>query len=218
MNYHKLILALVLCGSFTSSLFSTTERGNRLLGEAGGAQGVVGVAGPSGAPGIAGAAGAAGIQGIPGIPGAPGILDFSDFFALMPGDNSATIAGGAPILFPQNGPTSGVITRQGGASFTTFILPTIGTYLVQFQASIAEGVPMMAAQLALSINGVVDPTTVVGRSTGTDQVIGKSLVTTSVPNTTIEVINANTTPALTLTPIAGGTQAVSAHLLIIRIQ
>ena len=197
MNYHKLILALVLCGSFTSSLFSTTERGNRLLGEAGGAHGVAGVAGPSGAPGIAGAAGAPGIQGIPGIPG-PGILDFSDFFALMPGDNTMTIAGSAPILFPQNGPTSGVITRQGGVSFTTFILPTVGTYLVQFQASIDEGIPGgTAAQLALKINGAVDLTTVVGRSTGTDQIIGKSLVTTTAPNTTIEVINANATPALT---------------------
>jgi|SRR5579872_7380545 hypothetical protein len=212
MNYYKLILALVLCSSLTSSLFSDTARGNRLLGEAGGVQGIAGVAGPSGAPGIAGAAGAAGIQGIPGIPGAPGILDFSDFFALMPGDNSATIAGGAPILFPQSGPTSGAITRQGGASFTTFILPTIGTYLVQFQASITE-----PGQLALSINGVVDPNTVVGRSTGTDQIIGKSLVTTSVPNTTLQVIN-DTAISLTLTPIAGGTHSVSAHVLIIRIQ
>src|SRR5476651_1318236 len=104
MNYQKLILALVLCGSLTSTLFSNTERGNRLLGEAGGAQGIAGVAGPAGAPGLAGAGGAAGIQGIPGIPGSPGILDFSDFFALMPGDNPATIAGGAPILFPQSGP------------------------------------------------------------------------------------------------------------------
>ena len=76
----------------------------------------------------------------------------------------------------------------------------------------------MAAQLALSIGGVVDPNTVVGRSTGTDQIIGKSLVTTSSPNTTLEVVNNGTTPALTLTPIAGGTHNVSAHLLIIRIQ
>jgi len=212
MNYRKLILALVICGSLTSSLFSNTARGNRLLGEAGGAQGIAGVAGPAGAPGIAGAAGAAGIQGIPGIPGAPGILDFSDFYALMPGDNPATIAGGSPILFPQNGPTSGAITRQGGASFTTFILPSIGTYLVQFQASIGE-----SGQLALRINGVVDTNTVVGRSTGTDQIVGKSLVTTSVPNTTIEVVNDGAV-ALTMTPIAGGTHSVSAHLLIIRIQ
>jgi hypothetical protein len=218
MFFRQFILALALCGSLASPLIATTERGDRLIIEAGGVQGIAGVAGPAGAPGLAGAAGAAGIAGIPGVPGAPGILDFSDFFALMPGDNTATIAVGAPIQFPQNGPTSGTITRQGGASFTTFILPTIGTYLVQFQASIAEGTMGMAAQLALSINGVVDPNTVVGRSTGTDQVIGKSLVTTSVPNTTIEVINDGSTTALTLTPIAGGTHSVSTHVLIIRIQ
>jgi len=206
----KFILVLGLGSSLI--LFASTERGDRLLAEAGGAQGIAGIAGPAGAPGIAGAAGAAGIQGISGIPGAPGILDFSDFFALMPGDNPATIAGGAPILFPQSGPTTGTITRQGGVSSSVFILPTIGTYLVQFQASIDE-----AGQLALKINGVVDPNTVVGRSTGTDQFIGKSLVTTTSPNTTIAVINDGAV-ALTLTPIAGGTHPVSAHLTIIRIQ
>ena len=212
MNFRKFISVLALVSSVTFSVFAGTERGDRLLGEAGGAQGVAGVAGPTGAPGVAGAAGAAGIQGIPGIPGAPGILDFSDFYALMPGDNPATIAGGAAILFPQNGPTTNTITRQGGASFSVFILPAIGTYLVQFQASINE-----SGQLALRINGVVDPNTVVGRSTGTDQFIGKSLVTTSIPNTTIEVVN-DGAAALTMTPIAGGTMSVSAHMLIIRIQ
>lgn len=212
MNFRKSIIVVTLCCCSILPLFSSTERGNHLLGEAGGAQGIPGVAGPAGAPGIAGAAGAAGIQGIPGIPGAPGILDFSDFYALMPGDNSTTIGGGGPILFPQNGPTTGAITRQGGASFTTFILPTIGTYLVQFQASIDE-----SGQLALSINGVVDSTTVVGRSTGTDQFIGQFIVTTTSPNTTLQVVNDGAS-ALTMTPIAGGTHSVSAHVLIIRIR
>lgn len=212
MGFRRIVSVVMVCSGLVSPLFSGTERGDRLLAEAGGAQGIAGVAGPAGAPGLAGAAGAAGIQGIPGIPGTPGLLDFADFYALMPSDNPATIAGGAPILFPQSGPTTGTITRQGGSSFTTFILPSIGTYLVQFQASIDE-----SGQLALSINGVVDPTTVVGRSTGTDQFIGKSLVTTSSPNTTLEVVNDGTV-ALTMTPIAGGTHSVSAHVLIIRIQ
>jgi len=214
MDFRKLISTLAFCSILTSPLFAGTERGNRLLGEAGGAQGIAGVAGPSGAPGLAGAAGAAGIQGIAGIPGAPGILTFSDFFALMPGDNSATIGVGQAIQFPQNGPTTGSITRTGPS---TFNLPTIGTYLVQFQASIGEGGPA-SAQLALRINGTIDLTTVVGRSTGTDQIVGQSLVTTSTPNTIIEVVNNGTVTALTLTPIAGGTHSVSAHLVIIRIR
>jgi hypothetical protein len=213
MNFRRFILPLVICSSFTSALFASTERGDRLLAEAGGAQGIAGVAGPAGAPGLAGAAGAQGIQGVPGIPGAPGLLDFSDFFALMPGDNAATIGNGQPILFPQNGPTNGTIIRQGGSSFTTFILPAIGTYLVQFQASIAE-----PGELALMINGVIDSNTAVGRATGTDQIIGQSLITTTVPNTTLQVVNDGSPANLTLTPIAGGTQSVSAHVLIIRIR
>lgn len=209
MEFRKFILPLVICGSLTLPLFSGTERGGRLLGEAGGAQGIAGVAGPAGAPGLAGAAGFAGIQGIPGIPGAPGILDFSDFYALMPGDNSATVAINSPILFPQNGSTNASITRLGPSSFN---LPTIGTYLVQFQVSIDE-----STQLALRINGTVDLNTVVGRSTGTDQVVGKSFVTTSAPNTTLEVVNVGNS-SITITPIAGGTHSVSAHVLIIRVR
>lgn len=208
-----MILAFALGSTLTSPLVAGTERGKRLLGEGGGAQGIAGIAGPAGAPGLAGVAGIQGIQGIPGIPGAPGLLDFSDFFMVKPPDNAATIAGGAPFLFQRDGATNGSITRLGGVSFSTFILPSIGTYLVQFQASIDE-----SAQLALRINGVVDTTTVVGRSTGTDQVIGKSLVTTTVPNTTLEVVNHGAV-ALTLTPPDGAmTHPFSAHLLIIRVQ
>src|SRR5580692_13137304 len=135
MILRKLIVVLAFGFSLTSALYAGTDRGDRLISEAGGAAGVPGVAGPAGAPGIAGAAGSQGIPGIPGIPGAPGILDFSDFFALMPGDNAATVGAGTPVLFPQDGSTSGVITRLNSSSF---LLPTIGTYLVQFQVSVTE--------------------------------------------------------------------------------
>ena len=117
MILRTLTVLLLLSCSLTSPICAGTERGDSLFQESGGAVGIAGIAGPDGAPGIAGAAGAAGIQGIPGIPGAPGLLDFSDFYALMPGDNAATIAGGAAILFPQNGPTTGSIVRQGGCKF-----------------------------------------------------------------------------------------------------
>jgi hypothetical protein len=211
MVFRKCILVLSLGTLLTSQSFASTERGNRLLGEAGGAQGIAGAAGPAGAPGLAGAAGAQGIAGIPGIPGAPGVLSFSDFYTLA--GAITPIAIDSPILFPFSGPTTGVITRQGGVSQSVFILPTIGTYLVQFQGSFND-----AGELALRINGLADNNTVVGRATGTDQIIGKSLVTTTSPNTTLEVINHSSPAALTLTPIAGGTAQVSAHLTIIRIQ
>ena len=210
---------LALGCSLTSPLSAGTERGSRLIDEAGGAQGIPGVAGPAGAPGIAGAAGAAGIPGIPGIPGAPGVLDFTDFFALMPGDNAATVAAGGHVFFPQIGSTTGVIVPTNpGTMSGTFLLPVIGSYLVLFQASIAESAPGNA-QLQLRLDGVPIATSVAGRDTGTDQVVGVSIVTTTSANSIIELINPPTaTTAITLTPVAGGTHSVSAHLVIIRIR
>lgn len=205
-------ITLVLAAScLTSTLSAGCERGERLISEAGGAQGIPGVAGPAGAPGIAGAAGSQGVQGVPGIPGAPGILDFSDFFALMPGDNAATVAADTAVLFPQNGSSSGVITRLNSSMF---LLPTIGTYLVQFQVSATE-----AGQLMLRLNSLPVANSVVGRATGTTQIVGLSLITTTTPDSILEVINPpGNSPALTITPVAGGTHPVSAHLVIIRIQ
>jgi hypothetical protein len=214
MILKKLILMLATSISLTSALIAGSDRGDRLIGEAGGAAALPGVAGPAGAPGIAGAAGAQGIQGIPGIPSAPGVLDFSDFYALMPGD-TATIGTNVAVQFPQVGPTNGSIIALD-APATQFQLPTIGTYLIKFQASIDEAGPG-SAQLELRLNGSPLPDSVVGRDTGTSQIIGTSLVTTTSPNAVLEVINPGGT-ALTLTPIAGGTHSVSAHLVIIRIQ
>lgn len=222
MISRMLILMVAVAASHTSTLFSGCERGEHIILEAGGVATVPGVAGPAGAPGLAGAIGAAGaagstgiagipgLPGIPGIPGAPGILDFSDFFALMPGDNAATVGAGTAVQFPQNGSTSGVITRLNA---TQFLLPTIGSYLVLFQVSVTE-----AGQLMLSLNGDLIANSVVGRATGTSQIVGTSVVSTTTPNNILEVINPpGNSPALTITPVAGGTHPVSAHLVIIRI-
>ena len=194
------LFIFVLCSSLTTTLSAGCPRGERLISEGGGVQGIPGVAGP-----------AQGVIGVPIIPGAPGILSSSDFFALMPGDNAATVAAGAPVLFPQTGSTNGLITR---ASDSIFVLPAIGVYLVQFQVSVTE-----PGQLMLSLNGSPIANSVVGRATGTSQIVGISLVTTTAPNSFLEVINppGNST-ALTITPVAGGTHPVSANLVIIRIQ
>lgn len=209
MGLRLLVMLMAVSGSFMPSLLpASCERGDRLISESGGAQGIPGIAGPAGAPGVAGASG---VPGIPGIPGAPGILDFSDFFALMPGDNSATIAPDTAVLFPQDGSTNGVITRLNDSQF---LLPTIGTYLIQFQVSITP-----SAQLMLRLNGNLVTNSVAGRATGSSQVVGLSLLTTTIQNSILEVINppGNST-ALLITPIAGGTHSVSAHLVIVRIQ
>lgn len=201
---------LVLVGSSAFPLFGGTERGDRLFQEAGGSVGIAGIAGPSGAPGLAGAAGAAGVQGISGIPGAPGLLDFSDFYALMGPDNLGPIAGGIAVQFPRIGSTTGAIIAL---SPSTFLLPTIGTYLVQFQVDVTA-----AAQLQLSLNTVPLPETVVGRATGTTQIIGVSLVTTTTAGSVLAVINPPANVALSLPINDGGINPVSAHLVITRIQ
>ncbi len=197
------LVVFALGSSFASTLFAGSERGGRIVSETGGVAGVQGVAG------VAGAAGAAGIGGVQGVPGT--VLAFTDFYALMPGDNSATIAVGSPVLFPNTGSTTGVITAL---TSSTFLLPAIGTYLVQFQVSVTE-----PGQLGLSLNGALIQNSVVGRATGTDQIVGVSLVTTTIPGSILEVVNApGNSTALTITPVAGGSHSVSAHLSIMQIQ
>jgi hypothetical protein len=153
-----------------------------------------------------------GSAGPTGPAGSGGILAFSNFFALMPPDNAATVAPGTDVSFPQNGPTSaGAITRL---SASTFNLAAIGTYQVMFQVSINE-----PGQLILTLGGADLAYTVVGRATGTSELAGMSLVTTSVINSILTVRNpAGNSTALTITPLAGGTRPVSASLVITQIQ
>ena len=141
------------------------------------------------------------------------LTQFGSFFALMPGDNASTIAIGGAVLFPQDGPGSGSIVRS---SSSQFVLPAIGIYDVSFQVSVAE-----AGQLMLDLNGSIATTanTVAGRATGTSQIMNRVLLPTTVVNSVLRVINpAGNAAALTLTPTAGGTHAVSAWLTIRRAQ
>jgi len=83
-----------------------------------------------------------------------------------------------------------------------------------FQVSVSE-----AGQLQLTLNGDALAYTVVGRATGTSQIIGMALVTTTSINSVLTVRNpADNSTALTITPNAGGTEPVSAHLVILQIQ
>lgn len=176
-----------------------------------GSTGPTGTTGPTGATGTAGTPGATGATGATGTTG--GILDFADFFALMPPDNAATVAIGGDVDFPQDGPSSGtgLIARIGADSFN---LSTIGIYEVLFQVSVSE-----AGQLVLTVNGAEQAYTVVGRATGTSQIIGMAIIETTVINSILTVRNpsANST-ALTITPLAGGADPVSAHLVIKQLQ
>ncbi len=173
-----------------------------------GPAGAVGATGPQGPIGLTGPAGPQGIQGEPGPAGT--VLGFADFYALMPGDNAAPIAAGEDVAFPQDGPNSGDgISRAGAASF---ILEDIGIYQVMFNPSVDE-----AGQLVLTLNGTEIPYTVVGRATGTSQIVGNAIIQTATAGSVLTVRNPEGT-ATALTPSAGGTEPVSAHLVITRLQ
>ena len=173
-----------------------------------GPTGQTGQTGQTGRTGQTGATGETGVTGATGYTGAPGINNFADFFALMPGDNSATVALGGSVAFPQDGPSSATtITRL---SPTTFNLADIGTYMIFFEVSVDE-----AGQLVLALNGTALPYAVFGRATGTSQIMGMAMVQTTLINRVLSVNNpAGNAAALTITPLAGGQSPVSAHLII----
>jgi hypothetical protein len=142
-----------------------------------------------------------------------GLIDFADFYALMPSDNSATVAPGTDVSFPENGPASAStnITRVSSSSFT---LGNVGTYQVLVQVSVNE-----PGQLDLTLNGTELAYTVVGRATATSQLVEMALVQTTAADSTITVRNpVGNATALTITPLAGGASPVSAHLVITEIQ
>jgi len=147
-------------------------------------------------------------QGIQGIKGISGIMNITNFYSLMPPDNSATIAIGAAINFNQDGPNNNSnITR---ISSSTFNLELVGIYEIIFQVSINE-----AAQLVIVINGTELDYTVVGRATGTNQIIGDCLILTTTPNSILSINNPiGSSTALTITPFGGGNKAISANLII----
>jgi hypothetical protein len=130
----------------------------------------------------------------------------------MPPDNPVTVAPGADVSFPQDGPTSGTTISRLGPN--TFSLAAIGTYLVSFNVPVDE-----PGQLTLTLNATDLAYTVTGRATGTTQITGESLVQTTVINSVLTVRNpAGNSNALTISPLAGGNQPGSATLIVQQLQ
>ncbi len=118
----------------------------------------------------------------------------------MPTDNGTPVEAGSAVEFPQNGPNSGTITRT---SASTFMLHDIGIYEISWQVSVTE-----AGQLDLWLDSGAGPMelapTVVGRATGSSQIVGNTLITTTVTNSILSVRNpSGNSPHLTITPYAG---------------
>lgn len=154
-----------------------------------------------------------GPQGPTGPTGPAGtVLNYADFYALMPPDNAVTVAAGKDVNFPQDGLNSGPgITRIDDSSFQ---LEGIGVYQILFEVGTDE-----AGQLVLTLNGTELTYTVVGGTTGTTQIVGISIIETSVINSILTVRNpAGNSTTLTITPSTGGTRPVSAHLVITQLR
>ncbi|MGO9028560.1 MAG: hypothetical protein ACLQOZ_08020 [Acidimicrobiales bacterium] len=203
--------------SFGDAAFEGSLGGRHLAGpvvgmaSSTGASGT-GATGAQGPTGPTGPTGAQGPTGPTGPTGPAGTGNYAEFYALMPPDNSATVAVGADVAFPQDGPTSGTSIIRSSSS--AIELTSIGTYDVSFQVPVTE-----AGQLVLTLDsgaGPVElPYTVVGRATGTSQIVGHSLVTTTVADSLLSVANpTGNSTALTITPLAGGTHPVSASLIV----
>jgi len=182
-----------------------------------GAQGVAGVigaigaAGPAGAQGIAGvigaigASGATGAPGSPGIPGVGGVLAYGYIYNLAAG----TVAIEAPVLFSNNGPMSGVTHATGSSAI---VVTNAGTYSIVFSVSGVE-----PSQFGLFINGAPSTSTIYGSGAGTQQNTGQAILTLAAGDT-ITLVNHSSAVAVTLQPLAGGTQTnVNASVLILRL-
>jgi Collagen triple helix repeat (20 copies) len=192
----------------TGSAGQSGPKGETGTAGSAGPKGETGAAGLTGSIGPAGATGAAGPAGPEGASGSPA---YAEFYALMPPGNAATVAAGSPVSFPQSGATAGGIVRLNPAEF---VLPRVGTYSVDFSVSVTE-----AGQLVIALDsggGMVElPYTVYGRATGASQIAGDALITTTAASSSVELRNPEgNTPALTITPLAGGAQPAVASIVI----
>jgi hypothetical protein len=126
------------------------------------------------------------------------------FFNTVP----VAIPPGGSVPCNLSGPVNGILSGGG----TKFTLPDTGVYEVTWQVSINE-----PGQLVLALNGVEQAATVVGRSTGTTQIVGNVLINATAGDV-LNVRNPTGNSAFTITPNAGGTHASTSSLVIKRIK
>jgi hypothetical protein len=145
-------------------------------------------------------------------------LGYAYFYLAQPDPSTIpSIAPGDAVPFANAAvaPTGGISSNVGG---TTFTLATPGTYRVIYQVSALEAAP--GGQLVVNLNGSTLAQTRVGRATGKTQIIGSVIVTTTLPNSTLQILNPPGDPN-DLTPDNSadqeGTAPLTGSLVIIRI-
>lgn len=135
---------------------------------------------------------------------------FASYYALAPSDNPNPIAATQAVAFPSIAGTMGGISQT---SPTTFSIATPGVYQVSYNVNSST-----PGQLQIELNGTPLANTVTGTSAANGTIVGHAIVTTTVPNSTIRIINpAGNTNSVTVTPNAGGIDATASQLTIVKL-
>ena len=174
-----------------------------------GSLGLMGPQGPAGPAGVPGPAGPAGAQGTTAPQGAAGTSAVSAY-AYIYNLTSRVVAVEADVLFDFNGPLTAGVTHTPGSAAVNIV--DAGTYRVTYSTSTTE-----PSQFALTVNGAPAPETVYGSGAGTQQNDGQAILTLGAGDT-LTLRNHTSAAAVTLQPLAGGTQGnVNASLVIERL-
>lgn len=176
-----------------------------------GENGKDGINGANGENGTNGTNGQDGQDGQDGQNGLNAVINYANFYSLQPLDNLLPVIPGGELIFAQDGPQFGTITRL---TPSTFNLQDIGMYSVQFNVPIKE-----AAELVLVLNGTELPATLVGRFTPETQLTGTFIIQTTQLNSVLSVINPVGAPnILTISDLAGGSgKPLSMNLVIMKL-
>lgn len=152
--------------------------------------------------------------GPPGPAGPPAAVNAAMFFGTTTGtgslgnDYATTIAAGAPVPFPINGPAIG--TAISRSSISTFTVTTTSIYEVSWSVAFVE-----PSQLQLAINGLAVDSTTTLSGAGT-QINTNRVFVFMASGDTISLINpAGNAVALTVQPADGSLTHAQAPSLII---
>lgn len=159
-----------------------------------GPQGPVGPAGATGDEGPQGPGGPIGPIGPQGVQGAPGdpseLAADTGSFAHLPTIVDATVIGGADVPLSNNAVVGAGLAHAPGA--TTVTVSSGGRYVVSYGAAHTAGI---GAALAIAVNGVVTPLTIVPLLTSTGQVSS----TTTLQLTAGDVVTLRNNSAVAMT-------------------
>lgn len=151
------------------------------------------------------------INGTNGVNGqnGTGLSEFANFYGISPDNYSSQIQNGSCVPFPLTGELEGNIIPL---TTSTFQLSDIGIYDVSWVVPVNE-----TGQLELLLNGVSVAKSIMGTGTTFTILSNRLLIDTTVVNSTLCVANPVGNTNITVTPDAGGVNATTAQLTILRI-